>query len=94
MTTMLDLNRIRSQFPALSLQAAGQPAVFLDNPGGTQVTQSVIDAVTGYLATSNANRGGAFATAQRSDAVIADAHQAAADLLGAASPARSPSAPT
>ena len=83
---MLDLNRIRSQFPALSLQAAGQPAVFLDNPGGTQVTQSVIDAVTGYLATSNANRGGAFATAQRSDAVIADAHQAAADLLGAASP--------
>ncbi len=83
---MLDLTHIRSQFPALSLQVGGKPAVFLDNPGGTQVSQAVIDAMGRYLAESNANRGGAFITAQRSDAVIADAHQAAADLLGAASP--------
>lgn len=86
MTTTLDLNHIRSQFPALSLQVGGQPAVFLDNPGGTQVSQRVIDAMGRYLVQCNANRGGAFITAQRSDAVIADAHQACADLLGAASP--------
>ncbi|MEZ4769060.1 MAG: cysteine desulfurase-like protein [Caldilineales bacterium] len=86
MTTTFDPTPARSHFPALGLQVAGQRAVFLDNPGGTQVSQHVIDAMGRYLAECNANRGGAFVTAQRSDAIIADAHQAVADLLGAASP--------
>lgn len=68
------------------MQLGGQPAIFLDNPGGTQVPQSVIDAMAGYLTHANANRGGAFATAERSDAILDDAHAAMADLLGAASP--------
>jgi cysteine desulfurase family protein (TIGR01976 family) len=82
----LDLNTIRSHFPALAMQVHGRPAVFLDNPGGTQVPQPVIDAMTDYLVHANANRGGAFATSQRSDAILDDAHAAMADLLGAASP--------
>ena len=68
------------------MQVDGQPAVFLDNPGGTQVPQPVIDAIGDYLAHSNANHGGAFATSQRSDAILDDAHQAVADMLNAASP--------
>ena len=68
------------------MQVDGQPAVFLDNPGGTQVPQPVIDAIVDYLAHSNANHGGAFATSQRSDAILDDAHQAVADMLNAASP--------
>ncbi len=83
---MLDLHRIRSEFPALAMPVDGQSAVFLDNPGGTQVPRAVIDAMTDYLLHANANRGGAFATAQRSDAILDDAHAAMADLLGAASP--------
>ena len=44
-TTALDLARVRAQFPSLSQTVAGQPAVFLDGPGGTQVPQRVIDAI-------------------------------------------------
>lgn len=83
---MLDLNRIRSHFPALAMQVNGQPAVFLDNPGGTQVPQVVIDAMSHYLAFSNANHGGAFITSQRSDEMLDDAHAAMADMVNASSP--------
>jgi selenocysteine lyase/cysteine desulfurase len=46
----------------------------------------VIDAMVDYLARDNANHGGAFATSRRSDAMLHDAHQAMADMLGAAEP--------
>jgi cysteine desulfurase family protein (TIGR01976 family) len=78
----LDLEWIRSQFPALSVEVGGSPAVFLDAPGGTQVPQRVIDAVADTLVHANSNSHGAFLTSQRVDEVIAGAHLAAADLLG------------
>jgi|KBSMisStaDraftv2_1062788.scaffolds.fasta_scaffold00133_15 cysteine desulfurase family protein (TIGR01976 family) len=78
----LDLTWVRSNFPSLSRLIQGQPAAFLDGPGGTQVTQSVIDAVTHYLKTSNANTHGAFATSSETDELIAGARSAIADLLG------------
>ena len=81
-----DVDVLRSQFPALAQTQDGQPVVFLDNPGGTQVPQSVIDAMAHYLAYSNANHGGAFATSERSDAILHEAHAAMADLYNAASP--------
>ena len=65
---------------------AGQPMAFFDGPGGTQVPDSVIDAVARYYRDSNANAGGAFATSERSDAIVAEAHRAMADFLGAAGP--------
>jgi cysteine desulfurase family protein (TIGR01976 family) len=80
--TALDIARVRSQFPSLSQTVAGQPAVFLDGPGGTQVTQRVIDAIGDYLKNSNANTCGAYATSQRTNAVIADARAAMADFFG------------
>jgi cysteine desulfurase family protein (TIGR01976 family) len=55
--------------------------VFLDGPGGTQVPQRVIDAMTSYLAHDNANTGGAYATSRRTDAMIAEARAAMADFL-------------
>ncbi len=82
-----DVDTIRDHFPALSQTIDGQPAVFLDNPGGTQVPQAVIDAVTGYLTRHNANLGGAFATSRRSDDILEAARAAAADLVNAATPA-------
>jgi cysteine desulfurase family protein (TIGR01976 family) len=81
-TTVLDLTRVRAQFPSLSQTVAGEPAVFFDGPGGTQVPQRVIDAISGYLKTSNANTHGAYATSQRTDAVVADARAAMADFFG------------
>ena len=80
---MLDVQSIRKQFPALREQFDGKPLVFFDNPGGTQVPQRVIDAMTDYLIRRNANVGGAFETSKRTDATIAEARQAAADFLGA-----------
>jgi cysteine desulfurase family protein (TIGR01976 family) len=79
---MLDLSSLRSRFPALSLTVNGTPAAFLDAPGGTQVPQTVIDAVSEYLATSNSNVHGSFLTSRRTDQAIEAAHAAAADLLG------------
>ena len=80
-TAPLDLTRLRSQFPSLSQTVAGQPVVFLDGPGGTQVPQRVIDAISDYLQNSNANTCGAYATSRRTDAVIADARAAMADFF-------------
>lgn len=73
---------VRSLFPALGEQLAGRAALFFDAPGGTQVPQPVIDASADYLARRNANAHGAFLTSQRTDATIAAAHAAMADLLG------------
>jgi cysteine desulfurase family protein (TIGR01976 family) len=80
-TTAIDLTWVRSQFPSLTQTVNGQTAVFLDGPGGTQVPQRVIDAISNYLKTSNANTCGAYATSRRTDAVIAGARAAMADLL-------------
>ena len=77
-----DLPWVRSQFPSLSQSVNGHPAVFFDGPGGTQVSQRVIDAISAYLRGSNANTDGAFATSQRTDAVIAGGRSAMADFLG------------
>ncbi len=78
----LDIPRVRSQFPSLSQTVAGQPAVFLDGPGGTQVPQRVIDTISDYLRNSNANTHGAYATSRRTDAVVAEARAAMADFVG------------
>jgi cysteine desulfurase family protein (TIGR01976 family) len=80
----LDIEWVRQQFPALQQTVNGQPAVFFDAPGGTQVPQHVIDAIANYLSTSNANTHGAFLTSARTDQVIADAHAAVADFLNCA----------
>ena len=81
-----DVTAIRTQFPALRRHQDGRPVVFLDGPGGTQVPERVIDAVSGYYRTMNANSGGAFVTSQATDALAAAAHAAVAAFLGAASP--------
>jgi cysteine desulfurase family protein (TIGR01976 family) len=60
--------------------------VFLDGPGGTQVPRRVVDAVSRYLTTCNANCGGPFTTSRASDALLDQAHRGLADFLGAADP--------
>jgi cysteine desulfurase family protein (TIGR01976 family) len=72
-----DVDVVRARFPALETGIA-----FFDGPGGTQVPQSVIDAIADYLQRSNANAGGLFETSRSTDAVLSDARLAAAELLG------------
>jgi len=81
-TTALDLEWVRAQFPSLCRTVNGRPATFLDGPGGTQVPQRVIDAISDYLKRDNSNTGGAYATSRHTDAMIAGARSAMADFLG------------
>jgi cysteine desulfurase family protein (TIGR01976 family) len=78
----LDRAWVRFQFPSLSREVNGRLAAFLDGPGGTQVPQSVIDAISGYLRENNANTCGAYATSRNTDHMIAEARLAMADFLG------------
>src|SRR5712664_4258069 len=79
--TTLDLTWVRSQFPSLAQTVNGKPAAFLDGPGGTQVPQRVIDAISDYLAVNNANSGGAYQTSRNTDRMIAEARAAMGDFL-------------
>src|SRR5579863_1617696 len=80
-TTALDIEWVRAQFPSLCQTVNGHPAAFLDGPGGTQVPQRVIDAISDYLRRDNANTGGAYATSRHTDAMLADARAAMSDFL-------------
>ena len=81
-STALDLNWIRSQFPSFAEKVNGHPAAYLDGPGGTQVPQRVIDAISDYLKHSNANTNGAYATSYRTNETIATARSAMSDFFG------------
>ncbi|WP_026961587.1 cysteine desulfurase-like protein [Alicyclobacillus herbarius] len=83
---MSAISDCRSQFPALARTVNGLPVAYLDGPGGTQVPQSVIDAMVHYYETSNANTHGAFAASRETDAVIYRARRQMAALLGAEGP--------
>lgn len=80
------LGSCRSDFPSLARTVDGRPLVFLDGPAGTQVPRQVIDAMTRYYETSNANTHGSFLTSVETDAIIEGARRAAAALLGSPAP--------
>lgn len=85
---MIDANKvetIRAQFPALGREFNGRPLVYFDAPGGTQTVRHCITRMVDYLQHNNANTHGAFITAQESDQIIEDAHEAGADFLNARS---------
>jgi cysteine desulfurase family protein (TIGR01976 family) len=72
------VDAVRARFGALD-----RDLVFFDAPGGTQVPDSVIDAIGDYLREANANLGGPFETSRLSDALIERAHTTAAEFLNA-----------
>jgi cysteine desulfurase family protein (TIGR01976 family) len=76
---------VRSEFPALSVENGEAAPVFLDNPAGTQLPRRVIDAVSAAMIDASSNLGGFFASSRNADAIWERAHQAMADMLGAAS---------
>ncbi|MCA0342579.1 MAG: aminotransferase class V-fold PLP-dependent enzyme, partial [Proteobacteria bacterium] len=79
--TAYPIDLIRAAFPAL----AQSRTAYLDNPAGTLVPHSVIDAVAGAMATASANLGGRFAASERADAIWRAAHEAAAEFVNAGS---------
>ena len=80
----IDVEGLRAQFPALQQRGDdGRPFVFFDNPAGTQVPQAVIEAVSNYYRSMNANSGGPFETSRRNDAMVAGVRAKVADFLNA-----------
>jgi len=80
------IDHCRRQFPALSRRIGDRAAAYLDGPAGSQVPQRVIDAVSHYMAHTNANHGGRFATSRESDRMLEDAHRVLADFVGTPDP--------
>jgi cysteine desulfurase family protein (TIGR01976 family) len=77
-TLAFDVAAARARFSALKSELA-----FFDGPGGTQVPDEVIDAISTYLRESNANVSGPYETSRRTERLVADARLAAGSFLGA-----------
>ncbi|HWB22963.1 MAG TPA: cysteine desulfurase-like protein [Gaiellaceae bacterium] len=78
MAVATTIESVRARFSSLDA-----PFAFFDGPGGTQVPDSVIEAISDYLRTANANLGGPFSTSQASVELVDRAHATAARFLGA-----------
>jgi len=65
----LDIQNIRTQFPALHQEVHGRPLVYFDNGATSQKPQMVIDAITHYYSKENSNihRGVHFLSQQATD---------------------------
>lgn len=82
---MLNLGNIRAQFPALEQTIDGVSPVFFDSPGGSQVSQHVMSAMTAYLSHFPANLGVPTFNSRQTEATMAAARDAVAALLNAPS---------
>lgn len=80
-----DVNYFRSLFPAFFEQSAGNK-IFLDAVGGTQVPQTVIDAVVDWYRTKNGNKGGVFRRSKDTDDLMDETRALLADFINAPSP--------
>jgi cysteine desulfurase family protein (TIGR01976 family) len=74
----LDVERVRSMFPALD-----QGVAYFDGPGGSQTPRQVADAIAATLGAGLSNRGEVTESERRADDVVHGARTAAADLIGA-----------
>ncbi|AUC77753.1 aminotransferase class V-fold PLP-dependent enzyme [Olleya sp. Bg11-27] len=52
---MLDITKIRKDFPILNRQVNGKPLVYFDNAATSQTPQQVIDVIVDYYSNYNAN---------------------------------------
>lgn len=77
------IRTLREDFPSLRRSWQGKPLKFFDGPGGAQVPDQVIEAVSSYYRTCNANSHGLFLTSRETDRVLEDARMAMADFLNA-----------
>jgi len=82
-TSVASTAEIRALFPALNRKHNGHPVAYFDGPGGTQVPQSVVDAMSDYLFHHNANTHWAYPTSAETDDALEQARQTCADFLNA-----------
>jgi cysteine desulfurase/selenocysteine lyase len=88
MTKTLDLETIRAEFPILERETKpGVPLVYLDSAATSQKPRRVIEAMTSYYESHNANiHRGVHRLAEEATAAFEDARRRVAEFIGAASP--------
>lgn len=86
MPKRLDLERIRADFPILSREVNGHRIAYLDSASTSQKPQQMLDAITNFYATSNANvHRGIYTLGIESTDAFEAARDAVVGLLNAAS---------
>src|SRR3569832_1914853 len=75
------VEHIRAFFPALRRVHNGHPVAYFDGPGGTQVPQVVVDAMSDYLLHHNANTHWKYPTSEETDALIARSRETLAAFV-------------
>ncbi len=83
-----DVERIREQFPILAQRAGDKPLAYLDNAATTQKPHAVLDTLSRYYASENANiHRGVYALSQQATEAYEGARGKVARFLHAAEPA-------
>ncbi len=84
---MLDVNRIRADFPILQRQVQGKPLVYLDNAATSQKPDSVLQAMDDYYRHHNANiHRGVHTLAEEATAAYENARRKVGRFVNAYSP--------
>lgn len=85
---VLDVERVRRDFPILARRVNGYPLVYLDNAASSQKPTSVIEAIDDYYRTSHSNvHRGIHELGNRATAAYEEARAVVARHIGAAEPA-------
>jgi cysteine desulfurase family protein (TIGR01976 family) len=80
---LFPIEAVRERFSALGrVDTEGRPVVFFDGPGGTQMADNALEAMTGYIRNGMANLHGTFQTSLATDALLEEARLAVADFIG------------
>jgi cysteine desulfurase / selenocysteine lyase len=83
----LDVERLREDFPILAETVRGKPLVYLDNAATSQKPRAVIDAVSRFYGSENANiHRGVHYLSERATVAYAGVRERVARFLNAASP--------
>jgi cysteine desulfurase/selenocysteine lyase len=82
---IMDIEKIRADFPILHQEVNGKPLVYLDNGATTQKPQVVIDAIANYYRTTNSNvHRGAHTLSDQATQMFEDARTTMQKFLNAA----------
>src|SRR5690625_203541 len=76
------IEQIRESFPSLQRIEKDYFVGYFDGPGGTQVTKSVIEAMSNYMKHGVANLGGEHPTSKETESIVNVAREHVATLLG------------
>lgn len=81
---MIDVNKIRADFPILNRKVNGKPLVYFDNGATTQKPRQVIDAIVNYYSEHNANiHRGVHTLSREATELFEEARKTVSKFIGA-----------